>query len=756
MQRISFNDHWQFKALEANEFMPVTLPHDAMQTEHPSSQAASGPAGAYYPGNQYLYQKKFSVPDDWKHQQVLLEVGGIYQKATIILNGHVLKHVIYGYRPFMVNLTPSLQLGENQLQVKVDNAELPNSRWYSGAGIYRSVWLWHGDTRLTTNDVQITTLAVNPAKIRVQIKSLSDNWQVQIMDGTQLVASGQGQSIDLKIPQAKLWSADTPFLYRCRVQHGNDQLEIPFGIRKLEWRPQAGLLVNGTPTLLRGGCLHPDNGIVGAASYRESEFRKIKRLKDSGFNAIRSAHNPASTELLEACDQLGMYVMDEMWDMWYQEKNEKDYAADFLENYQDDVADVVQRDFNHPAVIMYSIGNEISEPAKSEGVVMAQKIVQLFHKLDATRPTTAGINLMILGMAASGQQLIPGDGQKSDQVMDSTAYNQTVMAIGTQVNKFALDPSVDQATAPMLDTLDIAGYNYGTARYDLDQSQHPQRLIVGTETYPQNLSTTWQKVKRLPNVIGDFMWTAWDYIGEVGIGAWSYSDDAADFFKPYPWKLADAGAFDLNGQPTGEALWAKAIWHQTTEPLIAVRPVGHEREPYKSAWRGTNAIPSWSWTNCEGKLAKVEVYFGCASVILELNGHQIGEQPIEDTRAIFEVPYQPGKLVAKALNAQHQVVATSELQTAGDSKLHWRYEDKLTHDDVHYVDVWLGDDQGNFIGNSADQIQIDTQQLLGFGSARPRTTDDYRTASTQLYQGRALAVLTGPVDQNLKVTLVSK
>lgn len=746
MKRECFNNGWLFKSEGKGSFIKVSLPHDAMQTEKRVGNALSGPAGAYYPGNKYVYRKQFNLANQ-QIGKAILEVGGIYQHSTVKLNGKILAKVPYGYRPFMVDLTSELKFDfMNELEIDVDNSRMPNSRWYSGAGIFRSIYLWTGSQNgLTNQDVKISTIAISPAKIKVQLPEDAGARNIKVLRDREVVATANGTNVILNIPHAQLWSAETPYLYQCVISTDDDTLLINFGIRQLKWKSGIGLTLNGKSILLRGGGIHHDNGVVGAESYHESEYRRVKKLKSYGFNAIRSAHNPASTGLLEACDKLGMYVIDEMWDMWYEHKTSNDYASDFIGNYQQDISDVVKRDYNHCAVIIYSIGNELSEPSTKKGVLMAQTLVKLFHRLDPSRPTTAGINLMILGMAAMGDKLVPGDGQKGGNQMDSTEYNKTVQEIGTQVNNYTVNPRVDKATSPVLDVLDIAGYNYGAARYEQDKEEHPNRLIVGTETYPQDLYSNWRKVKRLPNIIGDFMWTAWDYIGEAGIGAWSYNPEARNFFKPYPWKLAGAGAIDINGNPTGEALWAKAIWHRNKGPLIAVRPLGHTGEPFKSAWRGTNAIPSWTWLNCEGQVATVEVYYDCSSIELLLNGKKIERKSVEQARAMFKVPYKPGQLLAKAYDEDGELIASSNLSTATNVKLRSKREEKNTNDEIHYVDIWLGDEAGNFVGNADYLInfKLKNGQLLGLGSSIARTPEEYSSSTCHLFQGRALAILRG-------------
>lgn len=294
-----------------------------------------------------------------------------------------------------------------------------------------------------------------------------------------------------------------------------DIQESVFGIRMVEWSPQ-GLFINGKETLLRGGCLHHDNGIVGACAYEESEERRVRIMKENGFNAIRSAHNPCSRAMLDACDRLGMYVMDETWDMWYQHKSKYDYATDFMDNYKEDIRTMVEKDYNHPSVIMYSIGNEVSEPAKAEGKELAKEMIELCHKLDGSRAVTAGINLMIIANAAKGKEMyhaegginteaagdIGGDGQSAPMPdmsrMDSTMFNSMTQMVGSNMNHSADGEEADCATSPILDMLDIAGYNYASGRYPMEGKAHPDRLIFGSETFPHEIGKNWKWLNNIP------------------------------------------------------------------------------------------------------------------------------------------------------------------------------------------------------------------------------------------------------------------
>ncbi len=556
MKRSDFNSGWRF-GRRGEELKSVSVPHDAMLLEERKQGNLSGSGGAYFGGGCYEYEKEFVLPAG---MSATLLFEGIYPTGTITLDGEPAAFAHYGYGDCFVDCSHLADGKPHTVHVTVDNTVVPNSRWYSGAGIYRPVWLFTGKgDRIAPEGIRVTTLSHAPAVIRVKTAHTGGQVAVEILDGAQVVAAASGDDVTMEIPNARLWSAEHPNLYTCRVRVGEDTAQCRFGIRTLAWSYE-GLLVNGRSVKLRGGCIHHDNGVIGARSYAVSEYRRVRKMKSFGFNAIRSAHNPMCRSLLEACDELGMYVMDEGWDMWYDHKTAGDYSCRFPEHWEQDVQAMVAKDYSHPSVIMYSIGNEVTEPYIEQGVEMAEKLVAAFHDLDATRPTTAGINPTLIMMRKLALDM-SGDAQEpvTGEPISSTDFNKRVGERGRRMIAGAADERVDKASSPCLDRLDVAGYNYATSRYKSDAVQHPGRILVGSETFPQDLPTNWALVEKLPYLYGDFMWTAWDYIGEVGIGAWSYQFDGKVFEKKYPWLLGDVGAFDILGDDNAEAGMASVV-----------------------------------------------------------------------------------------------------------------------------------------------------------------------------------------------------
>lgn len=748
MKKISFNNNWTCNG------KAVTLPHDAQILEKRSPDASDGGHG-YFPGGVYTYEKTFTAPADWEGKKVLVEFEGVYKNSTVSLNGKRIGGHKYGYTTFTVELTGLNYGGENTLTVVADNSQLPNSRWYSGSGIYRPVWLHiGGDARIEYQGVKITTLSIDPARIKVETEATGDV-AVEILEGETVVATGSGAACELEIPNARLWSDETPNLYTARVTCGSDVVEEKFGIRKIEWSPK-GLLINGKKTLLRGGCVHHDNGILGAATYDESEWRRVRILKEAGFNAIRSAHNPTSRAMLEACDHYGMYMMDETFDMWYNRKNKFDYGCDFEENWEADTAAMVRRDYNHPSVILYSIGNEVAEPGEPKGLDYGKKQIDLIHSLDATRPVTCGLNLMVMSRAAKGQGIYQDGEQKvnapeqknkkEEKVQNgSLAFNIMASLVGSGMNKGGNSPKVDAIATPIIDALDIAGYNYGSGRYPLEEKQHPERIILGSETFPQDIYKNWEQVKKYPYILGDFMWTSWDYLGEAGIGAWSYTG-GMPFNRPYPWVLAGAGVIDILGNPDASCRYASTVWGLEKAPRIGVKPVNHPGvRVSKSVWRGTNAIESWAWAGCEGNKAEVEVYSDAETVELLLNGKRLGKKKLKEMKAIFKTKYAPGKLTAVAYDAMGREISRRTLESAeGKTKVVVAPEKETARPgEICYIPVEIVGENGVVESNADKRLTVSVEggQLLAFGSANPCHEDQYHTGSFTTYYGRALAIV---------------
>ena len=766
----SFNSGWQF-AKEGTAATQVLLPHDAMIHERRTPNSPGGSAHGYFPGGRYIYEKAFTAPAEWAEKTVLIEFEGVYKDCEVSVNGEIVAKQCYGYVPFQICLDGLLNYGgTNQITMAVDNADLPNSRWYTGTGIYRPVNLVVGSkTHIDWQGVRISTVSYSPAIVQVDTRANGGEISVEILDDGKVVAAGKGPSLEMEISNARLWSDASPHLYTCHVilaENGEtvDEVTELFGIRKVDWSNK-GLFINGAETLLRGGCFHHDNGILGAAAHAKSEERRVRIMKEAGFNALRSSHNPTSKAMLAACDKYGMYLIDETWDMWYSHKSKYDYAGDFMEHYQDDIRAMVERDFNHPSAIMYSIGNEVAEPAQAKGVSLAKEMVDFIHGLDKTRAVTGGMNLMIISRSAKGNSIYKEDGGRGDEgqqkkmnAMSSTMFNMLTSVVGPGMNKGANSKHADAVSAPVLDALDIAGYNYASGRYPLEGKAHPSRVIFGSETFPQDIYKNWQMVKKHSYLLGDFMWTAWDYLGEAGIGAWAYTPDGKTFDKPYPWVLADVGVLDLLGNPGGGLFLAQATWGLLEKPAIAVQPVNHPGvKPAKSVWRGTNALPSWSWRGCEENRAVVEVYTDAFFVELFLNGKSVAKKKPKECKAVFKTKYAPGMLVAVAYDKNAKELSRNELLTAsGDTCLRVTPEaSTVPLGEIVHIPISITGENGVVESNADEKLTVAVAcgELLAFGSANPRTEESYNTGSFTTYYGHAMAVVRCTMPGVLSVTV---
>lgn len=448
MQKIDFNKGWMCKCLTRDEAAyPVTLPHDAMLSE-PRTQESTGEGNiGWYIGGDYEYTKKFTVPKEYENQKVLIEFEGVYHNAEVHINGKKVAGRPYGYTNFYINTDGFFKYGEeNEVKVIAHNADQPNSRWYSGTGIYRPAYLHIGGEKyIPVNGVKIRTLSYNPAQIEVAVKTSAPgevSLEIEFEGKRVLTAIGESKAVAaqnnetknasaasekpakeyqavflLDVPNAKLWDTEHPNLYTCKAVFGEDQVTETFGIRELVWNPQVGMTINGKRVILRGACFHHDNGVLGACTYPEAEERKMRIFKENGYNAVRSAHYPCSKALLDACDRVGMLMMDEYVDVWYIHKTKYDYANQLAGWWKQDLKDMVDKDFNHPSVIMYSTGNEVAETAQKKGIALTGEMTNYLHSLDSTRPVTCGINIFFNFLSSIGL------GVYSDDKAEKSAEN---------------------------------------------------------------------------------------------------------------------------------------------------------------------------------------------------------------------------------------------------------------------------------------------------------------------------------------------
>ena len=746
---------------------PVTLPHDAMLAEPRTALSAGGTNTGWYEGYDYEYRRTLTVPENELADTHILEFEGVYHNAEVWLNGQKAAFRPYGYTNFYVDCAPYLHAGENELRVIARNADQPNSRWYSGAGIYRPVQLWTArGAHITLNGVKIRTLSLDPAVVEVRVKTTAPGTVRLMVDDLPAVQQeSDGEAVfTLTLDNARLWTPETPNLYTCRVSFADDEVTETFGVRKVEWGTD-GFLLNGKRYIIQGACIHHDNGLLGAVCDPDAVARKVRLLKENGYNAIRSAHNPCSKALLTECDRQGMLVMDEYIDHWYIHKTEHDYVDYFAEWWQQDLTDMVEKDYNHPCVVLYSTGNEVSETAQKRGIALTKEMTDFLHRLDDSRPVTCGVNIFFnflssIGFGVYSDEKAKKEAERAEKAKQRGEKAAKKKAVGSQffnnlagllgdefMKRGATLHGCDVKTRDAFANMDIAGYNYGIYRYKHDLKKYPQRLILGSETFCNDAYKFRELAKQEPRLVGDFVWAGMDYLGEVMVGSWEYADYAETFDGGPGWVSAGSGRIDLTGKPLGEALYTRVALEADNGPYIAVCPVNHTGDRHSpSAWKMTNAMPSWSWTGCEERKANVEVYARAARVELVLNGHTVGSKTLKnDCLARFSIPYESGTLEAVSYDAADHEMGRCKLQSAGGTTRLTLDAEEPTVKPGHlcYIRLRYTDENGitKPLARGNIQVQVRGGTLVGLGSACPFNKHSYLDSETDTYYGEALAIV---------------
>lgn len=720
----------------------MDLPHDWSIEDLPGKDtpfdatAISQVSGGFTTGGTGWYRKKFSIPEAQHNKRIHLQFDGVYMNADFWLNGkHIGRHP-YGYTSFWFDVTDQINFaGDNVLVVQVKN-EGQNSRWYTGSGIYRHVWLRILDpvhvqpwgVTITTPDVNISSAKVNVktsivnntggnSAIRLVTRILDAKSEEKGRDESSntIPANSTLELIqDVVLDSPELWSVESPSLYKAvsEVFYEDkvvDRLQTSFGIRTISFDTANGFMLNGKTVKLKGGCVHHDNGPLGAKAYDRAEERRIELLKASGFNAVRCSHNPPSPAFLDACDRLGMLVMDEAFDMWRIANNPYDYHLYFDEWWQKDVESMVIRDRNHPSVILWSIGNEIREMETPPVIAVGKMLADYIRKTDPTRPVVAAVN--------------------------------------------NLRPQKD----PFFAILDICGYNYAAggdhlqeSLYVQDHKRIPERIMVGTESYPLEAFGAWMPVVDNSFVIGDFVWTAFDYLGEASIGWRGYWQES----NFYPWNLAYCGDIDICGWKRPQSFYRDVLWKKD-QVSVFVKPPKPTFDPNPakqswSKWEWHDVTPSWTWGGNENIPLEVTAYSSCEQVELFLNGKSLGKQKTNRSNrftALWTVPYQPGELKVVGKNGSKKV-SEVVLESAGDVT-----DLKLSPDrsvigadgqDLSYITVELTDDKGivNPLASDLVEFRIEGEgTIVGVGNANPISIESYTSHKRKAWQGRCLVIV---------------
>ena len=684
------------------------------------------------------YRKYFVLRENVGEKRVAIHFDGVYMDADVWLNGQFLGNHPYGYTGFSFDLTKLLAPpgGTNVLAVRVRN-EGENSRWYSGSGIYRHVTLQITDPlRVVEHGLQITTPEVAPEKSTVQVDTeiVNDRAENQTISVRTSVRDAKGNIVargktELALPAgttnhaaqifsiapAQLWRPESPTLYLAEVElvsGGNvvDATRSKFGIRKIEVDAEHGFRLNGETVKLRGGCMHHDNGLLGSAAIDRAEERRVALVKAVGFNAIRCSHNPPSPAFLDACDRLGILVLDEAFDCWVHGKKPQDYHR-FFEAWSDrDISEMVRRDRNHPSVVLWSIGNEI--PDRFDRPDVAKRLREDVLAADTTRPITEAIN----GMWES--ELRNRDWNKDSDVA--------------------------------FQYLDVGGYNYQPYFFESDHARNPKRVMLTTESFPKDLFDYWTAVEKHSYVIGDFVWTAMDYLGEAGIGHAGLDHPKYEWNQPWPWFNAFCGDVDLVGNKKPQSYYRDVVWRFSPLEMAVHAPVAAGRQEQISFWGWPDEHQSWTWPGQEGKPLRVNVYSRCDRVRLELNGKVIGEQPVSEATkltASFEVPYAPGELRATGLK-DGKPIAHMVFKTVGaPAKLRLKADRANLHNDrgdLSFVTIEVLDRNGNLVPDAAVPVHFEVSgpgELAAVGSANPKLPESFRQPQRTTFEGRCLAIV---------------
>ncbi|MCK9181072.1 MAG: DUF4982 domain-containing protein [Bacteroides sp.] len=776
--KININNDWLFwKEGDKNKSKIVSLPHDAMLEETRSNDNPGGANISYFGGGKYYYEKKLNLSSSYLNKIFILEFCGIYQQASIFINGIKVGFRAYGYTDFYIDITKYISNdSDNILRVEADNSKQPNSRWYTGSGIYRDVNLYVKENKhILIDGVKVKTLDYNKRKININVKtSCEGKLDIDILFKGKVVISKRGLKtngeldVQIESDELKLWSVDNPNLYSCKVCFEQDSTMVNFGIRQVELNLEKGLLINGERVILRGACIHSDNGIIGAADYRFANFRKIKILKDAGYNAIRSAHNPCSKHILDACDQLGVLVMDEYVDCWYVHKTKYDYVDFLKDNWKQDLFEMVEKDYNHPSVILYSTGNEVAETSQSKGIKMTKEFTDYLHQLDNTRFVTCGINIFFnylfrLGFGVyTDKKSNNVSKKKNNKKVGSEFFNNLAGILGAGFMKFGASlHGSDVSTRRAYDNMDVAGYNYGINRYRHDLKKYPRRFILGSETFCADANRFYELAKDNPRIVGDFVWAGMDYLGEAGIGSWVVKDYTDDFDHKAGWISAGSGRVDLTGKITSEGDFTRVCFDLDTVK-IGVVPVRHYKmKRSSSAWKFSMAEASWNYPGYEGKKTQVEVYAKAGIIKLFLNDKCVGKKRVKQSgKTIFKVKYYPGKLTAKVYDKKMRCLGEDTVMTGeGKTVLAAVPEQKSVKEgDLIYIRYKITDSSGLTQTLDIQNVTIDSinrGKLLAFGNGCAYNKEGYLNRTSKTYLGECLAVIKPDGSGNVEVNASS-
>ena len=800
MQHINLDEKWCFRRgmldsvsmLQQDPGELVNLPHDGMIHLDVTKEAPAQYDSGYYLGDTCNYTRYVMIPREWEKDLVGLQFDGVMMHTSIDVNGCKVGEHHYGYSPFYVDLTDYVTFGEeNRITINVNTGVQPSSRWYTGSGLFRGVTLCHSPrvfilpdginvvTREVTDQIAFLeaqveigneTLENHMVEVKVELRKEGEPEKKAVAEARRMIEVRKNDRetarISIHLSNPLLWDAENPNLYTVKATvtdqsvfrtHSNpvpvqtvDEAQTLFGIRTITVDSVRGLRINGKPVKLKGGCVHHDNGLLGAVSLYECEERKVRKLKETGFNAIRTAHNPPSRVLVEACDRLGMYIFDEAFDAWGMAKRTGDYSQYFETWWEKDLTAFVKRDRVHPSVIMWSTGNEIPERGGlNQGYSTATKLAECIRTLDPTRPVSNGICSFWSGL---------------DDAM-AKGQDQTQNAATEKEADFW-----EKQTEAFTNGLDVVGYNYMEDLYERDHELYPERVILGSENFPREIGFRWPVVEKLPYVIGDFTWTAWDYIGEAGIGKSLFVDETDPLVKKgpwavmppsttcYPWRLANDADFDITGIRKPQGDYRSVVWGSEKTYLYSMQPQNYGKAEVISMWGFTDVRKCWNYAGFEGKPVEVIAFSGAEEVELLLNGVSVGKKEVQKDGNLpnsvrFVLPYEKGVLEAVSYTDGMEV-SRDRLATTGEPAeirlIPEKKELRADGHDVVFVQIEILDQNGLLVTDAQIPLKAvlsGVGELSGFGSANPVTEDNYTQPETYSFRGRATAVIRSGYEQ---------
>lgn len=764
---MNINKNWVFYRLnEPEKKINVDLPYDAMLREPRDISHLGGDKVSFFKGDNYGYEKIINI--EKKDHVFYLEFEGVYHHPIIYINGKQIYEREYGYIGFVINITDYLKDGDNLIKVTAKNDDQPNSRWYSGGGIYRNVHLHVlPKVHIIPQSFKINTLDYKLGKIDFKTKLNKEaDLFLEIFDKDNvLVLEKKYHASDINdeliIDAAKLWDVDNPYLYTAKIKIEDQEESLRFGIRGIELDKEKGLLINGNKTILYGACIHSDNALLGAESYREVEYRKVRQLKELGYNAVRSAHNPVCKDFLDACDELGLYVMDEYCDCWYIHKTKFGYSNFMEDNYEQDLLDIVEKDYSHPSVILYSTGNEVSETSEKRGIELQGKMNEILHKLDNSRLTTCGINVFFNGIAhtpiATYSNKKAEDEFKSKPKVEGSSdiFNTLGNMLGAGfMKRGATLHIVDKNTRGAFANMDVAGYNYGILRYKKDAKKYPNRFICGTETFVSDAALFYEIAHQIPRVIGDFVWTGLDYLGEAGFASEINNKDFEYLKDRSGWLTDEGGRKDICGDTTSEGDYTMVVFRKKVIDIGVVSPYDIRCKCKKAAWRFNHAVRSYSFPGEEKNKCTFYVYSYAPMIEFYQNNKCIKKAKIDPKKCFvkFNGKYIPGTIKAVAKDLNGNVLSEVSLKTASeDIKLRYYKEEYPEADRFAYVHFSFADNEGNSNIHEEKNIEINEVKggkLLRLGNSASYNKVGYLNNKIKTYHARGMAIF--EFDENSK------